>query len=722
MKLIPFRRYIHSLALVVMIVGLRVFQSGPVGAQEAAATVRSGAVLVKFKPGVAMASEAELAARYGATVERTVANGVRLLRVPDGWERAVSRALAADSSVLFAEPDALWAAVGIPRIAVRSAPVMEPTSPEATPSDPFYDRQWGHTRIRSGSAWDLTTGDADVTIAVIDTGIDSAHPDLAIKVVSGHSFLNQGAHEDSNPVDLNGHGTHIAGIAAAVTDNSTGVAGMSWGARIMPIRVLGRNGTGWTSDIASGIVWAYQNGADVINLSLGSASDSQTVRDAIDAAHNAGALLVAAMGNEASDNLFYPAAHPDTLAVSATDFYDDLAYYSNYGSNCDVAAPGGELVIGDFTLGIYSTLPTNEAFYLHEAYGYASTYDYLQGTSQATPFVAGLAALIWSIDGTLTADQVQQVIEETTVDLSPQGKDPFFGHGRIDARAALDLVNLPDTPVLSPISNPEDDGTYLIDWNDVDRAVSYVLEEDDHPDFDSPTIIANTPASSFNVQNQVPGSWSYRVRAINESGSGPWSNVVSTGVVPPAPMLNGIQTLEPDAYQLSWSSAFGAQTYRLTEADNLSFTGAITRYLGASLAYTITGQNAGIWYYRVTAGGEAGYSDASHVISTTAVADPVPVPNIDPIDNEDEDGDYAVSWSEVLTATTYILEESSRAYFDAPVEVYRGGLLTYTVAAQPIGRWHYRVRAVTSGDQKSPWSAAAFALVPDFIYLPIVMR
>ncbi len=721
MKSVLFHRYMCILALVVLVIGLGGFRSGAVGAQKATETVRSGAVLVKFKPGVASTSEADLAARHGATIERTVANGVRLLRVPEGRERAVSQALATDPAVLFAEPDVLWQAVGIPQGAITGAPLQDPTAPDDTPSDPYYNRQWAHTRIRSGSAWDLNTGDTGITIAVVDTGIDSTHPDLATKVVPGHSFLNQGT-EDSNPVDQNGHGTHVAGIAAAITDNGIGVAGMSWGARIMPVRVLGRNGTGWSSDIASGIIWAYQNGADVINLSLGGNSNSQTVRDAVDAAHNAGAMLIAAMGNDGSGDPFYPAAHPDTLAVSATDFFDNLTYYSNYGSNCDVAAPGGELFEDDYTLGIYSTLPTNSTFYLHTEYGYFSNYDYLQGTSQATPFVAGLAALIWSIDGTLTADQVQQVIEQTTVDLSPPGKDPYFGHGRIDARAALDLVNIPDAPVLNPISNPESDGAYLVDWNDVDRAASYVLEGDDHQGFTSPTLISNTTDSSFTVQNQMPGFWYYRVRAFNSSGGGPWSNVASTGVVPDAPVLNGIQTLGSDAYRLSWQSVSGAQIYRLTEADTLSFTGAVTRYLGTAMAYTVTGQISGTWYYRVEAGGVAGYSDPGNVMSTTAVADPVPVPDIDPIDNDDGDENDVVSWSEVTTATTYVLEESPRAYFDAPVEVYRGELLTHTVAAQPIGRWHYRVRAVTATDQRSPWSGVASAVVPDFVYLPIVVR
>ncbi len=710
MKRNPFRRWLLALVIVTGLVGVQLpsdpAQGSAVGAQPPGVTVKPGAVLVKLKADAGTASAAARMARYGATVERRLNTGVLVLRVPEGEEWTVSRMLASEPNVLFAEPDILWEAVGA-RPAVRPAELpVHPTEAEAFPGDPYYGQQWAHSRIESGSAWDLTTGDTDITIAVIDTGIDSTHPDLAAKVVPGHTFLNQGAHEDSNPVDWNGHGTHVAGIAAAVTDNGIGIAGMSWGARIMPVRVLGEQGTGWTSDIASGITWAYQRGADVINLSLGSESDSRTVRDAVENAHNAGALLVAAMGNYSTDAPFYPAAYPDTLAVSATDYDDNLAYYSNYGSHCDVAAPGGELFVDNFTRGIYSTLPTNTGFYLHTQYGYLPHYDYLQGTSQATPFVAGLAALIRSIDDTLTQNEVQQAIKETAVDIGILGWDVQFGHGRIDARAALDLVNLPDAPALADITNPGSDGDYLVDWNDVDRAVTYVLEEDDHEGFSSPMIIANTATSSFSVQNQLPGFWAYRVRAVNASGSGPWSNVASVGVVPVAPTLDEVQTLAPDAYRLSWTHAHGAQTYRLTEADNLAFTGAVTRYLGPSQAYTVTGQPSGTWYYRVEAGGVVGFSPPSDIRNTPATADPVPAPDIAPIDNDDDDGDYEISWSGVPTATAYVLEESPRAYFDAPVEVYRGSLATYEVAGQPIGRWHYSLRRIrrAPGAQRGPSS------------------
>jgi subtilisin family serine protease len=731
MNCVPFRRFFLALLAVVLLGSLQPFpepvEGTPTGAPDDTVTVRPGAVLVKFKADFGPATATALSTRYGATVERTWNTGVRELRVPEGEEWAVSRALATDPDVLFAEPDILWEAVGALAPAVApSDPWDSPSATATSPEDPFYDRQWAHTRIRSSSAWDLTTGDVDLTIAVIDTGIDSLHPDLSTKLVPGHSFLtdDQGRlHEDDDPVDINGHGTHVAGIAAAVTDNKIGVAGMSWGARIMPVRVLNREGKGWTSDIARGIIWARQNGADVINLSLGSERSSDAVRDAVEDAHDAGILLVAAMGNNESEAPFYPAAYPDTVAVSATNVDDNLAWYSNYGSYCDVAAPGGELFNTDFTEGIYSTLPTGDGFYLYQEYGYPSDYYYLQGTSQAAPFVAGLGALVWSVDDTLTPDQVQQVIEASAVDIGTPGKDKQFGHGRIDARAALDLANIPDAPILFSIVNPDRDGTYLVDWSDVDRVTRYELQRDDHTGFSSPDIVAKPIDSSFNVQGQLPGFWYYRVRATNESGASPWSDAQRTEVVPAAPAFTGIQTLAPDAYRLSWDGVFGAQTYRLVEADTLSFTRAVTRYLGASLAYTVTGQPSGTWYYRVEAGGEAGFSDPSAVLSATTVADPVPAPEfVTPIDNDDGDAAYSVTWSEVATATTYILEESAGPYFYTPVAVYQGEAMTHTVTAQPIGRWHYRVRAVTPEGQRSPWSAAASAVVPDFIYLPVVMR
>jgi thermitase len=186
----------------------------------------------------------------------------------------------------------------------------------AVPNDTHFGKQWAHTLIKSPQAWEITTGDPAVKIAILDTGIDLNHPDLRDKIVAGWDFVQS----DSMPQDANGHGTHVAGIAAAMTDNGLGIAGLDWQARLMPVRVLGDDGSGDLSHIAAGIRWAYQQGARVINLSLGSKFDSTTLRNAVNEATNAGSLVVAAMGNsrDRGNLTMYPAALPNVLAVSAT--------------------------------------------------------------------------------------------------------------------------------------------------------------------------------------------------------------------------------------------------------------------------------------------------------------------------------------------------------------------------------------------------------------------
>jgi thermitase len=280
-----------------------------------------------------------------------------------------------------------------------------------TPNDPYFSSQWGLTKIGAPQAWEVTTGSSDLTIAIVDSGIDLDHPDLSGKIILGYDYVNG----DWVPDDDYGHGTHVAGIAAAWTDNGQGVAGVSWGARLMALKVLNAGGSGSYANVASAVTYAADNGAKIINLSLGGDFDSQTLHDAVIYAHNAGCVLAAATGNDGGSAVLYPAKHAEALAVAATGSTDQRAWFSNYGPEVDVAAPG---------VSIYST-------YLGG--GYTS----MGGTSMATPHVAGLAALIWSACPGYTNNQVESRIERTAVDLGATGWDQYYGHGRIDAWHAV---------------------------------------------------------------------------------------------------------------------------------------------------------------------------------------------------------------------------------------------------------------------------------------------
>jgi thermitase len=386
---------------------------------------KAGEILVKFKSAASNFSIENSLRRHKAKIRRRLhRRNTMVWATANGREKEIVDRLNADPSVDYAEPNYIYRAFN-------------------TPNDPNFNKQWGHTTINSASGWDITEGSASTVIAIIDSGIDENHPDLKDKIVAGYDFVDN----DTVPHDLHGHGTHVAGIAAAITDNGMGVAGMDWNARIMPIRVLDEYGSGYSSDISDGITWACSNGAKVLNLSLGGPHYSQIMQDTINSARDAGCLVIAAMGNSRTDGnpTNYPAGYANVFTVAATNSTDTYTYYSQYGTHCDISAPGGEMDAYHDPGGFYSTMPTYSV-HLTSIYDYDQNYDYLQGTSQATPMVSGLAALIWAVNPNLTSDLVQATIEKTAVDLGAPGKDDNYGYGRIDVQAALNRINPPPKP------------------------------------------------------------------------------------------------------------------------------------------------------------------------------------------------------------------------------------------------------------------------------------
>jgi|GEM_PF-530960 len=672
------------------------------------ARYRIGEVVVKLEERVAAASAQIMLAQYDATVLQSANTGAtQLWLIPEGQELATIKDLTVDPRVQYAEPNYLYHAA-------------------AVPNDPSLSKQWAHTLIRSSAAWDIATGSRSLTIAIIDSGIDANHPDLQAKIVGGQDIVDG----DAITQDENGHGTHVAGIAAAVTDNAIGVAGTDWQAQIMPVRVLEADGGGTNWDIGQGIHWAYQNGAKVLNLSLSGPDYSQHIRDAVNAAHTAGSLVVAAMGNcrtysppecPVANPISYPAAYENTFAVAATTISDGYADYSQYGAYCDIAAPGGEIgFLGD-AKGILSTLPTYSDFYLRTTYGYEKDYDYLQGTSMATAYVAGLAALIWAVDPSLTAGQVQDAIENSADDLGNPGPDNDFGHGRINAHVALQAIAPLEAPTLSPIQEGWF-GEYLLDWNDVPGADRYTLQEDDDAAFSSPAVRYHGSKSNYQVSGQDGGAWHYRVFASSAVGDSPWSNIEWVLVIPKATVLAPIDNPgNKDEYELRWALSAGAVGYKLAESSSSTGGGYTTRYIGAETHFKVTGQPGGIWRYVVFPFNSAGDGAWSNRAATTVDPAALPSPELLAIDNAEGDGDYVVEWKKVQDATSYTLEESPNEYFDHPMEVYSGSARKYVATSQAGGFWHYRVRA--SGPAgKSPWSNQRPVSVRTLLYLPTAVK
>lgn len=278
------------------------------------------------------------------------------------------------------------------------------------PNDPHYADQWHLRRIEAPAAWNATIGDA--IIAIVDTGVDANHPDLQFKVLPGVDFING----DNNPTDDQGHGTHVAGIAGAATNNGRGVAGVCWKCPILPVKSLDRNGAGGHSQIAAGIRYAADHGARVINMSFGGPYTSATLRDAIAYARQQDVLLVAAAGNAGGTRPLFPGAYDEVMAVAATDADDEPVPWTQHGDWISLAAPG---------VSIWSTVRGGD-------------YQAWSGTSMSAPQVAGAGGLLAGAWPGATGDEIRRALEDGTREL-----DPRLGAGLLDIAAALDIAPAP---------------------------------------------------------------------------------------------------------------------------------------------------------------------------------------------------------------------------------------------------------------------------------------
>lgn len=387
----------------------------PVAGTPGPGALASGRVLVGWQDQTGKAAATTALQGHGyAVLDDLHGLDTSVIGVPPGQELAAVADLAVLPGIAYAEPDYL-------AFAAAAMPIPTSSSLAATgvqPNDDLWVDLWGLRRIAMPEAWELSTGDSRVLVAIVDSGIDLNHPEFASRIVQGYDYVNS----DAIPQDDFGHGTHVAGIIAASGDNGLGVAGVAWRPRLLVYKALDRQGMGPVSYVSEAVLDAAARSAAVINLSLSLTGPSETLRQAIQYARNRGAAVVGAAGNQ-SGAVTYPAAYPEVIAVAATTHFEDWAGYSNYGPEVDIAAPGGTAADP-----ILSTSPGSS---------YAAQY----GTSMATGHVTGLLALLLAVAPGMGADELINALTSTAdkVGAFPyvNERNAYLGYGRVNAARAL---------------------------------------------------------------------------------------------------------------------------------------------------------------------------------------------------------------------------------------------------------------------------------------------
>ncbi len=349
-----------------------------------------GRILVSPNAGLPAKEFNKIIKTHGAHAARKL-NGtnVYIVDMPPGREQALQQALSRNPHVKFAELDGVL-------------------TMQQTPGDPYYANQWHMAKVGAPLAWDTATG-TGITIAILDGGVNSAHPDLAARIVPGWNFFDN----NSNTADVNGHGTKVAGVAGAIGNNAVGVAGAAWNAKIMPMRISSATGAiTYYSVVANALVFAADNGARVANISY-TVGHVASVQTAAQYMRNKGGVVVTSAGNTGLVDI--RANTPTMITVAATDSADVRASWSTFGPTVDVAAPG---------VGIWTTTSTG---------GYAA----VNGTSFSSPLTAGVVALMLSANPALQPSQVDAILTSTSDDLGTAGRDDYYGAGRINAARAV---------------------------------------------------------------------------------------------------------------------------------------------------------------------------------------------------------------------------------------------------------------------------------------------
>jgi thermitase len=530
---------------------------------------RPGRLLVRFSSGTADSRVRSAVASIGGTLGPEIGHtGYRVVEVPEGAglrpEADSAKMLCYDGAVADVQYD------------IRVAP-------DATPNDTYFSSQWHLAKMGCPAAWEGTRGSSSVIIAILDTGVDGTHPDLSAKMVAGWNTYDN----NSNTADVYGHGTAVAGTAAASTNNGAGVAGVAWDCSIMPVRISDSAGYGYSSTVSNGLVWAADHGARVANISYGFTNDS-VVRAAAKYFSDKGGVVTVSAGNSGLTD-----SNPDNpyvLTVSATDSNDAIASWSNRGSNVDVSAPG---------VGISTTVR-------------GGSYAAWSGTSFSAPATAGVAALVISACPSLTGPEVQAIIRNTADDLGAPGWDQVFAMGRVNAdKAVAEALNgnldgkAPSVAFSSPANGSKVVGSVLIDISATDNVAvaSVVLKKDGV----SVATFTSTPYRwLYNSTLDADGTHTFTVTASDAAG-----NQSSTALALTVENTDSSAPSVAFTSPASGAKVSGSVVVYLSASDNRGVSSVVLKKDGAVVA-TLTAAPYR-WTYSTTSD-----LNGSHALTATA--------------------------------------------------------------------------------------------------------
>ena len=409
-------------------------QGIPETIDASASNPAAAVILIQFRQTPGQFQLAQLAADLGGEVTAEIPQiGWSVLRVPAGQEQAALKRAWNHPAVISAGLDVLVRVIDPP-----GTVDLQVESTYCHPDDADFEGQWALNLLGAPAFWQTGSG-AGLIVGVLDSGIQLNHPDLFTQIwtnqaeiaanfidddsngkiddIHGWHFYNSGL-QNANVSDDFGHGTHVSGIIAAA-NNGSGTSGVAPASQIMPVKVLDQYGQGHASDIAAGIIYAVDNGAQIINLSIGTSEDIPILKNAIEYADSQGAIIVAAAGNDGTNSVDYPAKYPQVLAVAASDSCDLRASFSDYGAEIEITAPGVRICSTGYCA------PTRDC-------SNPNFYFYKSGTSMASPHVAGVAALIWSAEPALSAAEVRARLANAALDLAAPGWDIYTGWGRVN--------------------------------------------------------------------------------------------------------------------------------------------------------------------------------------------------------------------------------------------------------------------------------------------------